>query len=75
MQVMGNHSGLSIAGSNGHFELNVFKPMMVASLLQSMRLLGDAAGSFSEHCVEGIQCVQSTLYSLPATAAAAHCIS
>ncbi|KAF6259644.1 fumarate hydratase 2 [Scenedesmus sp. NREL 46B-D3] len=54
-QVMGNHTGLSIAGSNGHFELNVFKPMMVASLLQSTRLLGDAAGSFAANCVVGIQ--------------------
>ncbi|WIA42847.1 hypothetical protein OEZ86_008774 [Tetradesmus obliquus] len=54
-QVMGNHTGLSIAGSLGHFELNVFKPMMVASLLQSTRLLGDAAGSFAANCVVGIQ--------------------
>jgi fumarate hydratase class II len=54
-QVMGNHVGVSVAGSNGHFELNVFKPMMIASLLQSMRLLGDAAGSFAANCVVGIQ--------------------
>ncbi len=52
---MGNHTGISVAGSNGHFELNVFKPMMIASLLQSVRLLGDAAGSFSTNCVVGIQ--------------------
>lgn len=55
LQVMGNHVGVSVAGSNGHFELNVFKPMMIASLLQSIRLLGDAAGSFSTNCVVGIQ--------------------
>lgn len=54
-QVMGNNTGISIAGSNGHFELNVFKPMMIASLLQSIRLLGDAAGSFSTNCVVGIE--------------------
>eukprot|EP00775_Hariotina_reticulata_P001159 gene1159-1499_t len=54
-QVMGNHVGISIAGSNGHFELNVFKPMMIAALLQSIRLLGDAAGSFATNCVVGIQ--------------------
>jgi len=54
-QVMGNHVGVSVAGSNGHFELNVFKPMMIASLLQSIRLLGDAAGSFSANCIVGIQ--------------------
>jgi fumarate hydratase class II len=53
---MGNHAGISVAGSNGHFELNVFKPMMVAALLQSTRLLGDAAASFSRNCVVGIQC-------------------
>jgi fumarate hydratase class II len=55
VQVMGNHTGISVAGSNGHFELNVFKPMMIASLLQSIRLLGDAAGSFSTNCVVGIE--------------------
>jgi fumarate hydratase class II len=55
VQVMGNNVGISVAGSNGHFELNVFKPMMIASLLQSIRLLGDAAGSFSTNCVVGIQ--------------------
>mmetsp|Transcript_17790 Transcript_17790/g.42696 ORF Transcript_17790/g.42696 Transcript_17790/m.42696 type:complete len:436 (+) Transcript_17790:450-1757(+) len=53
-QVMGNHTGISIAGSNGHFELNVFKPMMINSLLQSIRLLGDAAESFADKCVDGI---------------------
>ena len=50
-QVMGNHAGISMAGSQGHFELNVFKPMMIASLLQSSRLLGDAAESFTNNCV------------------------
>jgi hypothetical protein len=52
-QVMGNHAGISMAGSQGHFELNVFKPMMIASLLQSSRLLGDAAESFTNNCVVG----------------------
>eukprot|EP00879_Flechtneria_rotunda_P026468 GHRR01028223.1.p1 GENE.GHRR01028223.1~~GHRR01028223.1.p1 ORF type:complete len:423 (+),score=148.53 GHRR01028223.1:208-1476(+) len=54
-QVMGNHMGITVAGSSGHFELNVFKPMMIAALLQSVRLLGDAAGSFAHNCVDGIQ--------------------
>jgi fumarate hydratase, class II len=54
-QVMGNHAGISISGSNGHFELNVFKPQMIASLLQSARLIGDAAESFTDNCVAGIQ--------------------
>ena len=54
-QVMGNHVGASIGGSNGHFELNVFKPMLINSLLQSARLLGDAAVSFTDNCVVGIK--------------------
>lgn len=54
-QVMGNAVATSIGGANGHFELNVFKPLMAASLLQSTRLLADAADSFTENCVVGIQ--------------------
>jgi fumarate hydratase class II len=54
-QVQGNHVAITVGGSNGHFELNVFKPVMVANLLQSARLLGDAAVSFTEHCVDGIE--------------------
>jgi fumarate hydratase class II len=52
---MGNHVAITVGGSNGHFELNVFKPMMINALLQSLRLLGDAAASFTEHCVVGIK--------------------
>jgi fumarate hydratase class II len=54
-QVMGNHTAITVAGSQGNFELNVFKPVLIANLLQSIRLLGDAAESFTEHCVEGIE--------------------
>lgn len=54
-QVMGNHTAVSIAGSNGHFELNVFKPAIVAAVLRSVRLLGDACTSFTENCVVGIE--------------------
>lgn len=53
-QVMGNHVAVSIGGSNGHFELNVFKPMIVANVLRSIRLLGDACKSFTNHCAIGI---------------------
>ena len=53
-QVMGNHVAITIGGSNGHFELNCFKPMMVSNVLQSTRLLGDACVSFSKYCVTGI---------------------
>ena len=54
-QVMGNDVALSIGGSNGHFELNVFKPMMVNNLLNSARLLGDACVSFTDNCAVGIE--------------------
>lgn len=54
-QVMGNHTTISISGSNGHFELNVFKPVMAYALLQSIRLLADACVSFTEKCVVGIK--------------------
>ncbi|EEE59021.1 hypothetical protein OsJ_10766 [Oryza sativa Japonica Group] len=54
-QVMGNHVGVTVGGSNGHFELNVFKPMIAAGLLRSLRLLGDASVSFEKNCVRGIQ--------------------
>ncbi|MGF1626316.1 MAG: class II fumarate hydratase [Alphaproteobacteria bacterium] len=54
-QVMGNHVAVSVAGSNGHFELNVFKPVIIYNVLQSIRLLGDAAVSFADNCVVGIE--------------------
>ena len=54
-QVMGNQVAITVAGSQGNFELNVFKPVLIYNLLQSIRLLGDAATSFAEHCVEGIE--------------------
>ncbi|XP_063980161.1 probable fumarate hydratase, mitochondrial isoform X1 [Diachasmimorpha longicaudata] len=54
-QVMGNHVAVTVGGSNGHFELNVFKPVMVANTLRSVRLIGDAAKSFTDNCVCGIQ--------------------
>lgn len=54
-QVMGNHTTVSIAGSNGHFELNVFKPVMIYNVLQSIRLIADGANSFTEKCLVGIE--------------------
>lgn len=53
-QVMGNHMAISVGGSNGHFELNVFKPMIAYNFLQSVRLLADGMNSFTDHCVVGI---------------------
>jgi fumarate hydratase class II len=54
-QVMGNDVTISIGGSNGHYELNVFKPVMAANFLQSARLIGDACVSFTNNCVAGIE--------------------
>lgn len=54
-QVMGNHMAITIGGATGHFELNVFKPMIIKNVLQSTRLLGDACESFNVNCVAGIQ--------------------
>jgi fumarate hydratase class II len=51
---MGNHTTVTIAGSNGHFELNVFKPVMIYNVLQSIRLITDASVSFTTNCVDGI---------------------
>ncbi len=54
-QVIGNDVAVSIGGMNGHFELNVFKPVIAANVLQSARLIGDACVSFTEKCAEGIE--------------------
>lgn len=54
-QVMGNHTAITVAGSNGHFELNVFKPVMIYNLLHSIRLIADGARSFTDNCVIGIE--------------------
>ncbi len=54
-QVMGNDVAITISGSNGHYELNVFKPVMAANFLQSARLIGDACVSFTDNCVSGIE--------------------
>lgn len=54
-QVMGNDVAITIGGSNGHFELNVFKPLIAANFLQSARLIGDACISFNDNCAIGIE--------------------
>ena len=55
VQVFGNNAAMTFAGASGHFELNVFNPVMAYNYLQSVRLLADAAMSFTEHCVSGIE--------------------
>jgi fumarate hydratase class II len=54
-QVFGNHTAITVAGSQGHFELNVYKPVLAYNMLHSIRLMADAARSFTEHCVSGIR--------------------
>jgi fumarate hydratase class II len=63
-QVMGNNTTITIAGSNGHFELNVFKPVMIYNLLQSIRLLADSCQSFTDKCVVGIIANEARIASL-----------
>jgi len=60
-QVMGNDVALSVGGSNGQFELNVFKPMIIANFIQSARLIGDGCRSFARHCVVGIRPVEEKI--------------
>ena len=54
-QVFGNNTAVTVAGSNGNFELNVFKPVIIFNVLNSIRLLSDACESFTDHCVAGIE--------------------
>lgn len=54
-QVMGNDVAVTVGGTQGHYELNVFKPMMAYNLLQSAQLIGDACVSFDEHCISGVE--------------------
>lgn len=53
-QVMGNHTTMTVAGSQGHFELNVYKPVMAYNMIQSIRILSDSAMAFTDKCVIGI---------------------
>ena len=61
VQVMGNDTAIAIAGSQGNFELNVYKPVMIHNLLRSVRLLGDAVLSFTQRCVVGIEANEERL--------------
>jgi fumarate hydratase, class II len=63
-QVLGNHTTLSMAGSQGHFELNVYKPIIAYAMLQSIRLLAEASTSFTEHCVTGIRADEARIREL-----------
>jgi fumarate hydratase class II len=65
-QVFGNHTTVTVAGASGHMELNVFKPVMIYSLLQSIQLLGDASRSFTDNCVVGIKANEDRIADLMA---------
>jgi fumarate hydratase class II len=60
-QVMGNHTTVTVAGATGHFELNVFKPVIIFNVLQSIRLLADASRSFTDNCVVGIEANEAVI--------------
>jgi fumarate hydratase class II len=60
-QVMGNHTAITIGGSQGHFELNVFKPMMIHNLLHSVRLLADTCRAFTDRCVTGLEANEAAI--------------
>ncbi|MBE2244091.1 MAG: class II fumarate hydratase [Burkholderiaceae bacterium] len=64
VQVFGNDAAVNFAGASGNFELNVFKPVLIHNLLQSVRLLGDGAKSFEEHCARGIEPVRERIAEL-----------
>jgi fumarate hydratase class II len=63
-QVFGNHTTITVAGSQGHFELNVYKPVMAYGMMHSIQLLADVARSFTEHCVEGIRADENRIREL-----------
>ncbi|KAJ3273258.1 fumarase fum1 [Terramyces sp. JEL0728] len=63
-QVIGNQTAISVAGAQGHFELNVFKPVMIRNLLQSTRLITDACHSFTDRCVIGIEANEEKINSI-----------
>ena len=55
VKVIGNHNGITMAGSHGHFELNVFKPLIAHNILQSINLLADSTKNFSLYCIKGLK--------------------
>ena len=63
-QVMGNHVAVTVGGATGHFELNVFKPVMISNVLYSTRLLSDAATAFTDNCVVGVRANEDRIASL-----------
>ena len=55
VKVIGNHNGITMAGSHGHFELNVFKPLIIHNIMQSIHIMADSANSFAKYCIKGLK--------------------
>ena len=64
VKVIGNHNGITMAGSHGHFELNVFKPLIIHNILQSINIMADSTNSFTKYCVKGIKADKKRIKSL-----------
>ena len=64
VKVIGNHNGITMAGSHGHFELNVFKPLIIHNILQSIEIMSDSAKNFALYCVKGIKADKKRIKSL-----------
>ena len=55
VKVIGNHNGITMAGSHGHFELNVFKPLIIHNILQSINIMSDSSKGFANYCIKGLK--------------------
>ena len=64
VKVIGNHNGITMAGSHGHFELNVFKPLIIHNILQSIQILSDSTRSFAKYCISGLKADQNRIKQL-----------
>ena len=64
VKVIGNHNGITMAGSHGHFELNVFKPLIIHNILQSIEIMSDSSKTFAIYCVKGIRQIKKNKFSL-----------
>ena len=61
VKVIGNHNGITMAGSHGHFELNVFKPLIIHNILQSINIMSDSSKSFAKYCIKGLKADQKKI--------------
>ena len=64
VKVIGNHNGITMAGSHGHFELNVFKPLIIHNILQSIHIMADASKSFANYCIKGLKADKTRIKNL-----------